>query len=108
MSCREFIWFSCKVVKKSFVLSAMAVCSAALLAGVGMKKEVPIFMYDFAVMWGRFSAISSGIVKSSFWVKAAVRRGALSRLISMPPLGLIRRGSHWRPSTDGFPEAGLQ
>ena len=40
--------------------------------------------------------MSSGMVNSSFWVKAADRRGAL--LISMPPLGLIRRDSHWRPS----------
>ena len=50
--------------------------------------------------------MSSGMVNSSFWVKAADRRGAL--LISMPPLGLIRRDSHWRPSIDGFPEDGLQ
>ena len=50
MSCGECIWFSCKVVKKSLVLSAVVVCSAALLAGVGTKKEVPIFMYDFAVI----------------------------------------------------------
>ena len=50
MSCGECIWFSCNVVKKSLVLSAVAVCSAALLAGVGTKKEVPIFMYDFAVI----------------------------------------------------------
>ena len=74
MSCGEFIWFSCKVVKKSLVLSAVAVCSAALLAGVGMKKEVPIFMYDFAVMWGRFNAVSSGIVNSVFGLRRLIGR----------------------------------
>ena len=50
--------------------------------------------------------MNSGMVNSSFWVKAADRRGAL--LISIPPIGLVRRASHWRPSIDGFPEDGLQ
>jgi hypothetical protein len=57
------------------------------------------------VRGGRFSAVSSGMVNSSFWVKAVVRRGEL--LISIPPLGLFGRDSHWRPRTEGFPEAGL-
>ena len=55
---------------------------------------------------GRFSAVSSGIVKSNVWFQATVWRGEL--LISISPLGLFGRDSHWRPKTEGFPEAGLQ